>query len=77
MRSNETMNDMANKASELGDAAQWLIHSGVAANKALFDEVKGTVEEIRRLREQARQTAWKVAGDGTPDSAGGDGGEGE
>jgi hypothetical protein len=46
------------------DAAQWLIHAGVAANKSLFDQVKGTVDEIRRLREQARETAQRLAGEG-------------
>ena len=57
------------------DAAQWLIHAGIVANKALFDEVRGTVDEIRRLREQARQAAWKVAGENA--SAEGEGGEAE
>ena len=45
------------------DAAQWLIHAGITTNQALFEQIRGTVDEIRRLREQARQTAWKVAGD--------------
>jgi ATP-dependent Clp protease ATP-binding subunit ClpA len=39
------------------DAAQWLIHAGIEANRGLFDQVQGTVAEIRRLREQARQLA--------------------
>ncbi|HEX2184602.1 MAG TPA: hypothetical protein VHN78_03735, partial [Chloroflexota bacterium] len=44
------------------DAAQWLIHAGIEANKALFEQVESTVGEIRRLREQARRMAWEVAG---------------
>jgi hypothetical protein len=46
------------------EAAQWLIHAGVGAHKALFAKVEGTVGEIRRLRDEARQAAWQVAGDG-------------
>jgi hypothetical protein len=45
------------------DAAQWLIHTGIAANKALFEKVEGTVGEIRRLRDEARHAAWQVTGD--------------
>ncbi len=52
------------------DAAQWLIHAGIEANKQLFEEVQGTVAEIRRLRERARQLAANSAPDGgaTPPS---------
>ena len=32
------------------EAAAWLIHAGIDANKALFETVYGTVAEIRRLR---------------------------
>lgn len=32
------------------DAAAWLIHAGIQANKELFEKVNGTVAEIRRLR---------------------------
>jgi ATP-dependent Clp protease ATP-binding subunit ClpA len=39
------------------DAAQWLIHAGIEANRSLFDQVQGTVAEIRRLRDQARHLA--------------------
>jgi len=39
------------------DAASWLIHAGVQANKELFDRVRSTVEEIRRLREQTQRMA--------------------
>jgi len=48
------------------DAAQWLIHTGITANRQLFDQVKGTVDEIRRLRDQARDTAQRLAGEGEP-----------
>lgn len=37
------------------DAAAWLIHSGIEANKALFEKVDGTVAEIRRLRVGVQQ----------------------
>ncbi|HWE63480.1 MAG TPA: Clp protease N-terminal domain-containing protein, partial [Chloroflexota bacterium] len=36
------------------DAASWLIHAGIEANKTLLDTVYGTVAEIRRLREVAQ-----------------------
>jgi hypothetical protein len=39
------------------DAAQWLIHAGIESNRELFDQVQGTVAEIRRLRERARELA--------------------
>ncbi len=32
------------------DAAAWLIHAGIEANRPLFEKVYGTVAEIRRLR---------------------------
>lgn len=32
------------------DAAAWLIHAGIEANKSLFEKVHSTVAEIRRLR---------------------------
>jgi ATP-dependent Clp protease ATP-binding subunit ClpA len=37
------------------DAAAWLIHAGIQANKDLFEKVNGTVAEIRRLREAVQQ----------------------
>jgi ATP-dependent Clp protease ATP-binding subunit ClpA len=37
------------------DAAAWLIHAGIQANKALFEKVDGTVTEIRRLRTVVQQ----------------------
>ena len=54
------------------DAASWLIHAGVQANKELFDRVRSTVEEIRRLREQTQRMAdelmqGKQPPDGEPD----------
>jgi ATP-dependent Clp protease ATP-binding subunit ClpA len=39
------------------DAASWLIHAGVQANKELFERVRSTVDEIRRLREQTQRMA--------------------
>jgi hypothetical protein len=36
------------------EAASWLIHAGIEANKTLLDTVYGTVAEIRRLREVAQ-----------------------
>jgi ATP-dependent Clp protease ATP-binding subunit ClpA len=50
------------------DAAQWLIHAGITANQSLFEQVKGTVDEIRRLRDQARETAQRLAEDRQPPS---------
>lgn len=37
------------------DAAAWLIHAGIEANKTLFEKVEGTVAEIRRLRGVVQQ----------------------
>lgn len=37
------------------DAAAWLIHTGIEANKVLFEKVEGTVAEIRRLRGVVQQ----------------------
>ena len=37
------------------DAAAWFIRQGIEANTALVDEVRGMVDEIRRLREQAQR----------------------
>ncbi|WP_165423868.1 Clp protease N-terminal domain-containing protein [Ktedonosporobacter rubrisoli] len=42
------------------EAAAWLIHVGIDANKALFDTVYGTVAEIRRLRVIAQSLAQDV-----------------
>jgi hypothetical protein len=46
------------------DAAQWLIHAGIAANRPLFERVEGTVAEIRRLRGQAQAMAEMLASKG-------------
>jgi len=46
------------------EAAAWLIHAGIDANKALLDTVYGTVAEIRRLRVIAQS----LARDATPPS---------
>lgn len=37
------------------DAAAWLIHAGIEANKTLFEKVNSTVAEIRRLRLSMQQ----------------------
>jgi len=39
------------------DAAAWLIGAGVEANEDLFRRVRATVEEIRRLRDEAKAMA--------------------
>lgn len=44
------------------DAAAWLIHAGIDANKALFDTVYSTVAEIRRLRLVAQTLVREGAG---------------
>jgi ATP-dependent Clp protease ATP-binding subunit ClpA len=49
------------------DAAGWLIRAGIDANTELLQTVRGTVVEIRRLREVARQLAQQV-GDGGPET---------
>ncbi len=43
------------------EAAAWLIHAGIDANKALFETVYGTVAEIRRLRVVAQSLARDAA----------------
>ncbi len=42
------------------DAAAWLIHAGIEANRPLFEKVYGTVAEIRRLRVVAQTLAQQV-----------------
>ncbi|HLI09490.1 MAG TPA: Clp protease N-terminal domain-containing protein [Ktedonobacteraceae bacterium] len=42
------------------DAASWLIHVGLEANKELIEKVYGTVAEIRRLRATAQTLAQEV-----------------
>jgi ATP-dependent Clp protease ATP-binding subunit ClpA len=48
------------------EAAAWLIHAGLEANKALLEKVDGTVAEIRRLRgvvqQLVQETEWQEAG---------------
>jgi hypothetical protein len=39
------------------EAASWLIHAGIVANRALFEQVNDTVAEIRRLRGRAQTLA--------------------
>ena len=37
------------------EAAAWLIKSGIAANRSLFEQVQAKTAEIRRLREEAQE----------------------
>lgn len=46
------------------DAAAWLIHTGIEANRPLFEKVYGTVAEIRRLRVLAQSLAQEAAESG-------------
>src|SRR5260370_24478760 len=46
------------------DAAAWLIHAGIEANRPLFEKVYGTVAEIRRLRGVAQSLSQEVAESG-------------
>ena len=46
------------------DAASWLIHVGLEANKELVEKVYGTVAEIRRLRVMAQALAQQVTQEG-------------
>lgn len=48
------------------DAAAWLIHAGVNANKDLLEKVYGTVAEIRRLRVVAQNLAQQGLENGEP-----------
>lgn len=48
------------------DAASWFIHEGVKAQQGLLDEVRQTVDEIRRLRAQAQERARQQAGGEPP-----------
>lgn len=43
------------------DAAAWLISAGIEAHRPLFDRVNTTVDEIRKLRLEARDIARQVA----------------
>jgi ATP-dependent Clp protease ATP-binding subunit ClpA len=51
------------------DAAAWLIHAGIEANRQLFEKVYGTVAEIRRLRLVAQSMAQEVAESGGESTA--------
>jgi hypothetical protein len=44
------------------DAAAWLIHAGVEANRAILDGVYATVVEIRQLRAKAQAMALQIKG---------------
>lgn len=48
------------------DAAAWLISAGIEAHRELFDRVNTTVNEIRKLRLEARDIARQVT-EGTPE----------
>ena len=52
------------------DAAAWLIHAGIEANRSLLEKVYGTVAEIRRLRVVAQSLAQEAAdsGEGSAES---------
>ena len=55
------------------DAAAWLIHAGIEANRQLFEKVYGTVAEIRRLRVVAQSLAQEAAGSGEGSTEPGEG----
>jgi hypothetical protein len=39
------------------EAAAWLLHSGIAASRPLFERAQDIISEIRRLREEAQRLA--------------------
>ncbi|HEX2184423.1 MAG TPA: hypothetical protein VHN78_02825, partial [Chloroflexota bacterium] len=51
------------------EAAAWFIHEGIKGQQALVDDVRETVAEIRRLREQAQARARERAGEAPPSAA--------
>ncbi|HMA34586.1 MAG TPA: Clp protease N-terminal domain-containing protein [Chloroflexia bacterium] len=50
------------------DAAAWLIHAGLEANRGLLEALAGTVTEIRRLRAQAQTLAQEIGNDSASSS---------
>ena len=44
------------------EAAAWFIHEGITAQHALVEEIRGTVAEIRRLRERVQARARERSG---------------
>lgn len=42
------------------EAAAWLIHAGIETHQELFDRVRSTVEEIRRLRTETQALANEI-----------------
>jgi ATP-dependent Clp protease ATP-binding subunit ClpA len=46
------------------DAAAWLIAAGIEAHRPLFDRVQATLDEIRRLRAEAREMARQIVTEG-------------
>ena len=51
------------------DAAAWLIHAGIDANRPLFERVHATVTEIHRLRAEAQDMAQQLVIAETPADA--------
>src|SRR5919106_3471039 len=48
------------------DATSWLIRSGIEANQTLFEKVKETILDIRRLRQEAQASARQLGSGGQP-----------
>ena len=55
--------------SSIDDAAAWLIHAGIEANKELFARVAAITAEMRRLRSEAHRLGEQVGKGGEPSSA--------
>jgi hypothetical protein len=51
------------------DAASWLIHAGIKSQAELFSRVEATVDQIRRLRQEAQTMAQEHATDDTAPAA--------
>jgi ATP-dependent Clp protease ATP-binding subunit ClpA len=51
------------------DAASWLIHAGIKSQAELFTRVEATVDQIRRLRQEAQTMAQEHATDDTAPAA--------
>jgi hypothetical protein len=48
------------------ETAAWFIREGIKAHRGLLDDTRGTVAEIRRLREQAQAQARERTGEAPP-----------
>jgi ATP-dependent Clp protease ATP-binding subunit ClpA len=55
--------------SSRSDAASWLIHAGIQSQAELFARVEATVDQIRRLRQEAQTMAQEHATDDTAPAA--------